>query len=383
MGPLAGIKIVEFAGIGPAPMAAMMLAEMGACVLRIERKTQSGLGLQRPIEFDLLMRGRKAIALNLKDQAAVDLTLRLIERSDGLIEGFRPGVMERLGLGPDDCFKKNRKLVFGRMTGWGQEGPLSQAAGHDLNYIALTGALAAFGRKGEKPVAPLNLLGDFAGGALYLAFGMVCALLEARTSGAGQVVDAAIVDGTAHLMTGVYGSFAGGLMNLERGTNAADTGSFFYEVYSCSDGKLISIASIEKKFYLELLQRLGVDEKDMPGQFDAKGWDEGKEILQKVFAQKTRDDWCAILEGTDVCFAPVLTMAEAPSHPHMKAREVFQSVDGVVQPAPAPRFSRTRPEPTTPPRKAKDTPLEEALDSWMTAEEISELRSSGLAAVPQ
>ena len=360
-------------------MAAMMLADMGATVLRIERQVNSGLGIQRPIKYDLLMRGRKAIALDLKNKGAIEVVLRLIEKSDGVIEGFRPGVMERLGLGPDVCRKRNPKLVFGRMTGWGQDGPLSQAAGHDLNYIAVTGALAAIGRKGQKPVPPLNLLGDFAGGAAYLAFGMVCGMLEAQRSGLGQVVDAAIVDGTAHLMTSAFGTVAAGLMSLQRGENFADTGSFYYEVYACSDGKLISIAPIEAKFYAELLERLGISRDAMPAQADKPNWERGKTILADIFAQKTRDEWCEILEGTDVCFAPVLTMDEAPQHPHMKARGVFMTTDGVVQPAPAPRFSRTRPGVPSPPRKATDMSLEEALNAWMSRDEIGTLRSSGLS----
>ena len=244
MGPLSGVRIIEMAGIGPGPMAAMMLSDMGALVLRIERQADSGLGIRRPEKYDLLLRGRKALALDLKNKASIEVVLGLIQKSDGLIEGFRPGVMERLGLGPDVCLKRNPKLVFGRMTGWGQDGPLSQAAGHDLNYIALTGALNAIGRKGQLPTPPLNLLGDFAGGAAYLAFGIVCALLEAQRSGRGQVVDAAIVDGTAHLMTSVFGTYGAGLIGPERGTNFTDSGAFFYDVYACADGQLISIAPI-------------------------------------------------------------------------------------------------------------------------------------------
>ncbi|MBV8746798.1 MAG: CoA transferase [Xanthobacteraceae bacterium] len=382
MGPLSGVRIIEMAGIGPGPMAAMMLSDMGALVLRVERQADSGLGIRRPEKYDLLLRGRKALALDLKNKASIEVVLGLIEKSDGLIEGFRPGVMERLGLGPDVCLKRNPKLVFGRMTGWGQEGPLSQAAGHDLNYIALTGALNAIGRKGQLPTPPLNLLGDFAGGAAYLAFGIVCALLEAQRSGKGQVVDAAIVDGTAHLMTSIFGTYGAGLIGPERGTNFTDSGAFFYDVYACADGQLISIAPIEGKFYKELLEKLGINSAEMPPQFERSQWEVGRAALAKAFKSKSRDEWCAILEGTDVCFAPVLTMDEAPRHPHVKARNVFIDIDGVVQPAPAPRFSRSVPARPSPPRKAENTPLAEALDGWMTEREIDGLRAAGLTIQP-
>lgn len=370
------------AGIGPGPMAAMMLSDMGASVLRIERQTDSGLGIRRPEKFDLLLRGRKALALDLKKHASIEVVLGLVEKSDGLIEGFRPGVMERLGLGPDVCLERNPRLVFGRMTGWGQKGPLSHAAGHDLNYIALTGALNAIGRKGQLPAPPLNLLGDFAGGAAYLGFGMVCALLEAHRSGKGQVVDAAIVDGTIHLMTSLFGTYGAGMMTLERGDNIVDSGAFFYDVYACADEQLISIAPIEEKFYVQLLEKLGIDPSLMPPQFDRTQWEAGRSVLAKAFARKSRDEWCSILEGTDVCFAPVLSMEEAPAHPHMRARENFIDIEGVVQPAPAPRFSRTRPAQPTPPRKAENTPLHEALEGWMSHNEIEALRAAGLSIQP-
>lgn len=378
MGPLSGYKIIEMAGIGPCPMAAMMLSDMGATVLRIERQSDSGLGIKRPIAYDLLLRGRSAIALDLKNNDAVDVVLGLIERSDALIEGFRPGVMERLGLGPDECHRRNPRLVFGRMTGWGQHGPLAQAAGHDLNYIALTGALNAIGRKGQMPAPPLNLLGDFAGGAAYLAFGIVCALLETQRSGQGQIVDASIVDGTAHLMTSIFGTYGAGLMNLQRGENITDSGAFFYEIYKCSDGKMISIAPIESKFYADLLQRLGIDPASMPSQNDRSKWDQGKTTLARIFAEKTREEWCSVLEGTDVCFAPVLDFDEAAEHPHMKARDIFIEVGGVSQPAPAPRFSRSVPDKPSAPRNAVDTPLAEALIGWLREDEIDALRKSGL-----
>jgi len=378
MGPLSGLRIIEMAGIGPGPMAAMMLSDMGALVLRIERQVDSGLGIRRPEKYDLLLRGRKALALDLKNDASIEVVLNLIEKSDGLIEGFRPGVMERLGLGPDICLKRNPRLVYGRMTGWGQNGPLSHAAGHDLNYIAVTGALNAIGRKGQFPAPPLNLLGDFAGGSAYLAFGMVCALLEAQRSGKGQTVDAAIVDGTAHLMTSVFGTYGAGLIDLERGSNITDSGAYFYDVYACADGQLISIAPIEGKFYKELLDRLGIDPAEMPSQFERSEWEAGRSKLAAAFKSRSRDEWCAILEGTDVCFAPVLTLEEAPRHAHMKARNVFVDIDGVTQPAPAPRFSHSIPDRPSPPRKAENTPLAEALDGWMSEREIRDLRAAGL-----
>ena len=382
MGPLSGIRILEMASIGPGPMAAMMLSDMGATVLRIERQSDSGLGIRRPTKYDLLLRGRKAIALDLKKADAIEVVLGLVEKSDGLIEGFRPGVMERLGLSPDICHQRNPKLIFGRMTGWGQQGPLSHAAGHDLNYIGLTGALNAFGRKGQMPVPPSNVLGDFAGGATYLAFGMVCALLEAQRSGKGQVIDAAIIDGTAHLMTSIFGAYGAGIIVLDRGQNITDTGAFFYEIYACSDDKLISIAPIEAKFYSDLLEKLGIDPNSLPPQSDKSRWEEGKATLAQIFARKTRDEWCAILEGSDVCFAPVLSMEEAPHHPHMHARGVFIDVDGVVQPAPAPRFSRTIPQDPSAPKKVVDTPLSEALYGWMDRDQIERLRASGLTIQP-
>jgi alpha-methylacyl-CoA racemase len=318
------------------------------------------------------------LALDLKNEAAVSVVLDLIAKSDALIEGFRPGVMERIGLGPDACLACNSKLVFGRMTGWGQDGPLSQAAGHDLNYIALTGALGAIGRKGQMPTPPLNLLGDYAGGASYLAFGIVCAVLEARTSGKGQVVDAAIVDGTAHLMTSIYGMHGAGMLPGGRGDNILDSGAHFYDVYACADGKLISIAPIESKFYQKFLDLAGLSADELPPQLDQSGWDRGRDVLTRKFKEKSQADWCALLEGTDACFAPVLDMSEAPNHAHMRARGVFITTDGVVQPAPAPRFSRTVPATPTPPRRAASMSLNEALAGWMSPSEIDTLRNSGL-----
>ena len=366
MGPLAGVRVVEFAGIGPGPMAAMLLADMGATVLRLDRTVPSGLGVDKPARFDLLARGRPSVMVDLKHPGGQTLALRLLDGADGCIEGFRPGTMERLGLGPDVALGRNPRLVYGRMTGFGQSGPLAQAAGHDLNYIALTGALAAIGPRGGKPVPPLNLLGDFGGGALYLAFGMVCALLEARGSGMGQVVDAAITDGTAHLMAMTYGMHAAGLHGRPRGENLLDSGSATYDVYECADGQYVSIAPIEAKFRVELLQRLGIA--------DTADDDALRATLEATFRTRTRDAWCTLLEGTDACFAPVLTMAEAPDHPHNRARGTFVTVDGVVQPAPAPRFSRTVPDPPAPPGPGGRA----ALSQWGVPEaEMDALAASG------
>src|SRR5580693_5107179 len=342
MGPLAGIKVIEFAGIGPCPMAAMMLAEMGATVLRIDRLADSDLGLPLPTKFETLKRSRHIIRLDLKRPEAVDLTLRLIARSDALIEGFRPRVMERLGLGPDICLARNPRLVFGRVTGWGQEGPLAHAAGHDLNYIALTGALHAIGRKGQKPTPPLNLVGDYGGGALYLVTGLLAAIISARATGTGQVVDVAMVDGALSLMTPIYAMKAGGRLTAPRGENQLDSGAYFYEVYQCADGQFISIASIEAKFHAELLQRLELDPATVPPQWDRSKWPDTKDRLTALFKTRTRDGWCHVLEGTDVCFAPVLSMDEAHQHPHNTAREAFIDVGGMRQPAPAPRFAGTK-----------------------------------------
>lgn len=341
MGTLDGIKVVEFAGIGPAPMAAMMMSDMGAEVLRIDRKVASGLGIPMEPRFSVLERGRHSLAFDLKKPEATEAVLRLIEQADAIIEGFRPGVMERLGFGPEVCLARNPRLVYGRVTGWGQEGPLAHAAGHDLNYIALTGAAHQIGRRDQPPTPPLNLIGDFGGGALYLALGLVAALYEAKGSGKGQVVDAAMVDGAASLMTSIYGMRAGGLQNDERGANILDSGAHFYDVYETSDGKYVSIASIEPKFYAELLQKTGLEDTELPKQMDRSKWPELKERFEKLMRTKTRDEWCAIMEGSDICFAPVLDMGEAPDYPHNKERETFIEVDGVVQPGPAPRFSRT------------------------------------------
>ncbi|MCE9642202.1 MAG: CoA transferase [Betaproteobacteria bacterium] len=375
MGPLKGMKIIELAGIGPGPMCAMLLADLGATVLRIERKEPVDLGNPRPLKFNLLLRNRKSIALDLKAPAAVELVLKLVTAADGLIEGFRPGVAERLGLGPEVCFARNPRIVYGRMTGWGQTGPLASAAGHDLNYIALAGALASIGRKGQPPTPPLNLLGDYAGGSLYLAMGMLAAVIEARQSGQGQVVDAAIVDGTASLMTSVFGLYAAGLMSLERGTNTSDSGAYFYDVYECADGRWVSVAPIEARFHAQFLELMGISSAEIGAQRDAQNWGRAHGMLERAFKTKTRDEWCKVLEGTDACFAPVLSMAEAPLHEHLKARQTFVEIDGVVQPAPSPRFSRTVPDMPTPPAPPD---AERALDGWLSVHETQTLRAAGV-----
>ena len=336
MGPLSGFKIIEMAGIGPGPFCGMMLSDMGAEVVRVER---IGAGDKAP--KDVLARNRRSIGVDLKRAEGVEAVLRLIDSADAVFEGFRPGVMERLGLGPEICLERNEKIVYGRMTGWGQSGPMAQAAGHDINYIALAGALHAIGRKGEKPVPPLNLVGDFGGGGMLLAFGMVCALLEAQKSGEGQVVDAAMVDGTASLMAMFYSMAAGGAFSENRGTNMLDGGAHFYDTYETKDEKYICIGSIEPQFYAELIEKAGLDEGKYAPQMDQGSWPQLTEDLRDVFRSKTQAEWCDIMEGSDVCFAPVLSIFEAPTHPHNVARKSYLEVDGIMQQAPAPRFSRT------------------------------------------
>ena len=377
MGPLAGFKIIEMAGIGPAPMCAMLLADLGATVLRIDRQQPSGLGLPGDARFNILNRSRHAIAVDLKHPEGVALVLRLVAAADALIEGFRPGVMERLGLGPEPCLARNPKLVYGRMTGWGQTGPLAQAAGHDLNYIALAGVLHSIGRAGQAPTPPLNLVGDFGGGALYLALGLACGLLEAQRSGKGQVVDAAMVDGAASLMTMFYALHAAGSFTAARGANALDSGAFFYDVYECADGKYVSVAAIEDKFLDEFLRRMEIDPAEMPPKTDRTRWPEAKAKLEARFKRKSRDEWCRLLEGSDACFAPVLSLAEAPSHPHNLARQSFVELDGIVQPAPAPRFSRTPAGRPTPP-EAPGERGSASLTRWgLSPAEIAALKRGG------
>ncbi|MFI5398537.1 MAG: CaiB/BaiF CoA transferase family protein [Candidatus Binatia bacterium] len=377
MGPLEGTKIIEIAGIGPGPFAAMMLADMGAEVLRVERPGGILARYWPNPATDLLSRGRRCVCIDLKHPDGVALVLDLVQRADALFEGFRPGVMERLGLGPTICHGRNPQLVYGRMTGWGQDGPLAHAAGHDINYIALAGALDPIGRRGQPPTPPLNLVGDFGGGGLMLAFGMVCALLECKRSGHGQVVDASIVDGAAALMTVFHGVYQAGFLNEERGTNMLDTGAHFYETYETADGKYVSIGSFEPQFYAELVRRLGLAGEELPDQMDQGSWPRLKERLAKIFKSKTRQEWCEILEGTDVCFAPVLSVAEAPHHPHNQARGTFVEVAGVLQPRPAPRFSRTPSEIQRPPARPGEH-TEEALRDWgVSAERITALKNTG------
>jgi crotonobetainyl-CoA:carnitine CoA-transferase CaiB-like acyl-CoA transferase len=372
-GPLSGIKVVEMAGIGPGPLAGMMLADMGATVLRIERPIESDLGVKRERRYDPMLRGRDAIALDLKDPQAVQAVLELIATADILIEGFRPGVMERLGLGPDTCLARNPRLVYGRVTGWGQTGPLSHSAGHDINYIALTGALHAIGRRGQPPSIPPAYLGDFAGGGMFLVAGVLASLFEASRSGKGQVVDAAIVDGAAALGSVFFGLTAAGMWSAERGTNVLDSGAHYYNVYACKCGGWISVGPIEARFYAQLLAHVGIDPDTLGEQLDARNWPQATERLAAVFATRTRDEWTALFEGTDACVAPVLDFTEAPHHPHLQARQTFVDVDGVVQPAPAPRFSRTPSSRPTPPRAADPRDYAQTLSNWLPAERIADI----------
>jgi len=377
-GPLTGLKVVEFAGLGPAPMAAMLLADQGATVLRIERTEAVELGMKRELRHDLLQRGREPLALDLKSPAGQAAALEIVADADALIEGFRPGVMERLGLGPDACFARNPRLVFGRMTGWGQRGPLAQAAGHDVNYIALTGALYGIGRRGQPPTIPMNLVGDFGGGALYLAFGEMAALFEAGRSGRGQVVDAGIVDGALSMMTMHYGSLAAGLIGTERGSNVGDGGAPFYNVYECADGRWVSIAAVEQRFFQELLRRLDMPDASQPDRWDRSNWPQLHASLAARFKTHARAHWCALLEGSDACFAPVLAMDEVAAHPHMAERGAIIEVDGVPQPAPAPRFSRTPAGPVRAPRTADRAEALASLAAWFGAERFSALQAGGL-----
>jgi len=373
VGPLEGVKILEVGGIGPGPFCGMMLSDMGADIVRIERK--GGLALTDP-KYDLLTRNRRSVFVDLRKPEGVATALKMVEQVDALQEGFRPGVMEKLGLGPDVCLKRNPKLVYGRMTGFGQDGPLAKAAGHDINYISMSGALHSIGRKGQKPVPPLNLLGDFGGGGMMLAFGMVCALFETQRSGKGQVVDAAMIDGSAALMGIIYGLKAAGLWADCCGVNLLDTGAHFYDTYETADGKFISIGSIEPQFYALLLEKAEIDDPEFQEQLDFTKWPSLKTKLEILFKTKSRDEWCAIMEGTDICFAPVLSLEEAPLHPHNRERNTFVEVEGVVQPAPAPRFSRTRPElKGAPPTPGQDT--QSVLEDFgLTPGEIEALKQS-------
>ncbi len=377
-GPLAGLRIVEFAGIGPGPFCGMMLADHGAEVIRVDRAS-GGRGGSQPISSkDVLARGRKSIALNLKSEEGLALARKLCASADGLIEGFRPGVMERLGLGPDVLLADNPKLVYGRMTGWGQTGPYAPYAGHDINYIALAGALAHFGRSGEKPTPPINMVGDFGGGGMMLAFGMVSALLNVARGGEGQVVDAAMTDGTAVLMAMIHGMANQGIWREELGANLLDTGAHFYDTYETADGKFVSIGSIEPQFYAELRARLGLaEDAEFDAQMNPAGWPALKEKLAAIFRSKTRNEWDALLEHSDVCYAPVLTMSEAREHPHNVARAAFVEVYGDPQPAPAPRYSGTQTaQPAAAPMPGDDSDSVLA-DLGLSAEEIASLRGAG------
>jgi alpha-methylacyl-CoA racemase len=377
MGPLNGLRIIELASIGPGPMCAMLLADLGADVVRIDRIEPSGLGVAMAERFNVNARNRRSVALDLKSPAGRDAVLRLVARADMLIEGFRPGVAERLGLGPAECHARNPGLVYGRMTGFGQTGPLAHAAGHDLNYIALTGALHAIGPAGGKPVPPLNLVGDYGGGALYLALGLLAALHERKASGRGQVVDAAMVDGAASLASIFYGLSASGSWSRPRGENLLDGGAPFYDTYETADGRFVSIAALEPKFFAELAQRIGLEERFVTRQHDRSLWPEMRAAIGALIKAKSRDDWCALLEGTDACFAPVLSIDEAPRHAHAASRGAFVTLDGVVQPAPAPRFDRSVPEvPRAAPAIGEHT---EAVlsEAGFTAEEIQALRAAG------
>jgi alpha-methylacyl-CoA racemase len=369
------VKIIEVGGIGPGPFCGMMLSDMGAQVIRIERKGQ--VAFTEP-KFDVMMRNRRSVSINLRKPEGVSAVLKMVEQVDALQEGFRPGVMEKLGLGPDACLERNPRLVYGRMTGWGQEGPLARVAGHDINYISLSGALHTFGRKGEKPIAPLNMVGDFGGGGMLLAFGIVCALFEAQKSGQGQVIDAAMIDGSAALMAMIYGLRASGFWKDERGVNLLDSGAHFYDAYETADSKFISVGSIEPQFYALLLQHAGIDDPDFKNQLDLKKWPEFKEKITEIFKTKTRDEWSEIeiMEDTDVCFAPVLSLDEAPEHPQNKLRNTFIEVEGVRQPAPTPRFSRTIAEIKNPPPKPGENTEEVLLDFGFSQKEIGALNTA-------
>jgi alpha-methylacyl-CoA racemase len=379
MGPLAGIRIIEIAGIGPGPMCAMLLADLGAEIICVDRPGGTSLGLPVAREHDFVARGRRSIVLDLKKPEAVEVLLRLVETADGLIEGFRPGVVERLGFGPQICLARNPKLVFGRMTGYGQSGPLAEVAGHDINYIALAGALSAIGRKGEKPVAPLNLVGDYAGGALYLALGMLAGLLNARATGQGDVVDAAMVDGVASLMAMFCSLRAGGIWRAERGDNILDGGAPWYDTYETSDGLHVAIGAIEPKFFQTFARIVGLDAEDVERQYDRAHWPVLREKLTAIFLQRSRADWTAVFEKAEACVAPVLDLAEAALHPHLVARKTFVAAGGFIQPAPAPRFTNAPCEmPKPPPEIGADTDALLA-ECGYDSQETAALKATGAA----
>jgi len=370
-GPLSGIKILEFAGIGPAPFCGMLLSDLGADVVRIDRKNNQDYD-----RYAVTTRGRRSVAVDLKNPAGVEICLKLIEQAEGLIEGFRPGVMERLGLGPEVAHERNPKLVYGRMTGWGQTGPLAKTAGHDINYIAITGALNAIGYR-DKPSIPLNLIGDYGGGALYLAFGLLAGIIHARATGQGQIVDSAMSDGTISLLGIFFGNLAAGSWQNERHVNIIDGGSHFYNVYQCADDKWISLAAIEPQFYKLLLEKTGITDPAFQAQHDKTQWPALHDKLAGIIRTKTRAEWCDIMAGTDVCFAPVLDFEEAPEHPHNQARKMFTTLDSVVQPAPAPRFSATPGAIQSAPATAGQH-NDEALADWgFSTDDIAQLKTTG------
>lgn len=377
MGPLEGKRIIEIAGIGPGPFCAMLLADLGAEVIRVDRASAVPDEMPGTPNLDLLNRGRSSIGVDLKASKGVETVLKMVEKSDALIEGFRPGVAERLGIGPDVCLARNPKLIYGRMTGWGQNGTYSSMAGHDINYIALSGVLGMIGREGEKPVPPVNLIGDFGGGGMLLALGICAALVEVAESEKGQVIDAAMTDGSALLATMVHSFKAMGIWG-ERGTNLLDTGAPFYDVFECADGECISIGSIEPQFYSELLRITGLDKSDNPKQMDRSNWAEMKSKISDVIRGKTRKEWENLMEGTDVCFAPVLSIDEAYAHPHNKERQTFIDIEGIMQPAPAPRFSRTPSSVKSPPPHAGQHTEQVLLDSGFTTDEISILKEENI-----
>jgi alpha-methylacyl-CoA racemase len=374
MGPLNGYTVLELAGIGPAPMGGMILADMGAEVIRIDRAGGApGLHMK-----DVSSRGKKSVGLNLKDPAGIETLLRMVENADVIIDPFRPGVCEKLGIGPDVCLERNPKLIFARMTGWGQDGPLAQAAGHDINYISITGALYAMGREGEKPVPPLNLVGDMGGGGMLLVNGVLAALLETANSGKGQVIDAAMVDGAAQLMWMFHGFEAMGLWDASRREgNLLDGGAHFYDTYECADGEYVSIGSIEPQFYALLKQKAGLSEEEFGDQNNASHWPQMKQRLTEIFKQKTQAQWCELMEGTDVCFAPVLKFTDAPAHPANVARATYIEVDGVTQPAPAPRFSRTPGEVRNGGSAAGADTTQVLLDMGFASQELERLKDTG------
>jgi alpha-methylacyl-CoA racemase len=380
MGPLAGIRVVEMSNIGPAPFCGMLLADLGATVLSVQRMAAADLGLDIPARYDFLNRGKQAVAVDLKAPDGVALVRDLIAGADILIEGFRPGVMERLGLGPEVCHADNPRLIYGRMTGWGQDGPLRDRAGHDINYIAMTGALAAIGPQGGDPVVPLNLIGDFGGGSMFLAMGLMAALVEQRASGKGQVIDAAMVDGVGALMAMHYGYRQAGIWSLDRGTNAVDGGAPWYTTYAASDGRHMAVGAVEKRFYLEMLSVLGLDPATLPKQHDAARWPELRAILAARFRTRTRDEWEAAFAGTDACVSPVLHMDECTTHPLATARGMFRTVDGVTEPAPAPRFSRTVCAPAAPPPDARASTMTTLAGWGLDSARIATLAEKGVIA---